>query len=225
LVAEVLPRARVETVYLGTDPVHPSVLEAPRPAELAGRTVVFSAAKFYDRKAIPLLVEAFARVAMRHPSALLRIAGDGIERPLVEAAVARHALGARVQLLGLQPHERVMQEMAWCDVFALVGWNEPWGVVFTEAMSVAKPVVVSKDAGVAEVLTDGVDAVLVEPKSVESAAAALDRLLTSADERTQMGARARETFERRLTWERAVEPLVALLREATGHLRPISTVA
>jgi glycosyltransferase involved in cell wall biosynthesis len=217
LLANVLPRARVETVYLGTDPVTPSVLDTPRPPELAERVVIFTAAKLYDRKGVPLLVEAFARVAARHPKALLRIAGDGVERPLVEAAIARHGLAAQVQLLGLQPHDRVMQEMAWCDLFALVGWNEPWGVVFTEAMSVGKPVVVSRDAGVSEVLTDGVDAVLVEPKHIDSAAAALERLLASAELRMRIGTRAKETFERRLTWDKAVEPLAALLAAAADR--------
>ena len=81
------PDAPTQTVHNGTDPIPPALFARSRPEELIGRKIIFSAGMFYQRKGIPLLVEAFARIASRHPTAVLRIAGDGVERPQIESAV------------------------------------------------------------------------------------------------------------------------------------------
>jgi glycosyltransferase involved in cell wall biosynthesis len=38
------------------------------------------------------------------------------------------------------------------DIFALIGWSEPFGVVFLEAMAAGLPVIACSDSGVAEVI-------------------------------------------------------------------------
>jgi glycosyltransferase involved in cell wall biosynthesis len=195
------PRARVRVVHNGSDLPDPSVLSQPRPPELERRTVIFSAGMFYERKGFPLLVRAFAKVAERHPSAVLRIAGGGDCAPEVDAAARESGLGDRLQLLGMQSHERVLQEMAWCDLFALVGWDEPFGVVFSEAMAAGKPIVFSNDGGINDLARDRVHGRAVPPRDLDAAAEALDSLLSSPDDRRRMGAAGAELVRSKLTWE------------------------
>jgi glycosyltransferase involved in cell wall biosynthesis len=192
----------------------------PRPPYLDGKLVVFSAAFFYRRKGIPLLVEAFASVAEKHPAAVLRIAGDGEDRPAIEAAIKRHAMASRVLLLGALPHARVLQEMAWADAFALLGWNEPFGCVFAEAAASAKAIVVASDSGFAETMVDGVHGLTVAPGDVTSAAHQLDRVLGDAQLRLQLGRNARALWESQLSWRRAASEASALLRSVAAHGRP-----
>jgi glycosyltransferase involved in cell wall biosynthesis len=128
------PGVRTQTVHWGVDPLV-NTGAAPRPPELSDRLVIFAVGFFYERKGFPLLVRAFARLTGRHPRAVLRIAGEGTDRPAIEAAIREHGLEECVQLLGALPNARIRQEMGWCDVFALTSWDEPWGVVYTEAMS------------------------------------------------------------------------------------------
>jgi len=48
---------------------------------------------------------------------------------------------SKVRFLGKLPHSEVMREMASCSLFCLPSWNEGFGLVYLEAMSLGKPVI------------------------------------------------------------------------------------
>ena len=219
LVAELFPKSRTSTVHNGSDPPDRSLASMPRPLEISGRLVVFSACAFYERKGIPLLVRAFARVAGRFPEAVLRIAGDGDLRQQVEDVIAETGISSQVQLLGQIPHAKVLQEMAWADVFALPGWNEPFATVFTEALSVGCPIIYASDGGITDVVVDGVHGLAVEPRSEESLASALEAMLTDAPRRRAMGLAARELFAKKLLWDCNAITMRALFEATLTNLR------
>jgi len=210
------PWAHVAVAYNGADPPDERLFATPRPPGLEDRIIVFSAAHLYYRKGMPLLVEAFARVADRYPDAVLRIAGEGEDSPAVEAAVASSGVSERITLLGRMPNHRARQEMAWADVFALIGWDEPFGVVYLEAMSVGTPVLACDDGGLADVVTDGEEALLVASKDVAAAAAALDRLLADGELRARMGAAGRRLAEDAFTWDANAQTLLGVFGGATA---------
>ena len=218
-----VPGARTATVHNGADPLPEELWENPRPTELDGRTVLFCACNFYVRKGVPALVRAFARVAARHPDAVLRLAGDGPDGEAVDAAIAATGLGSeRIERLGLLPHSDVLQELVWADAFALAGWDEPWGVIYTEAMAAGTPVVWATDGGIADVLEDGVHGRGVAPRDEDALADALDDLLGDPDRRRAMGDAARELFDARLTWEANAREMLALFERAqTGAAAPV----
>lgn len=215
-IARLFPRARPQTVHNGADPIGAGLLDTPRPPELDGRIIVYAASNFYPRKAFPVLVEAFARVAERHPQAVLRLAGDGPDAPAVDAAIARSGVGDRIHRLGLQPHDRVQQELVWADVFTNIGWREPFATVITESLAAGTPVMWASDAGNNDVLEDGVHGCVVAPRDSESAAVELDRLLSDAPARVRMGAAARKLFQSRLTWDANARAMRDLLSQAAG---------
>lgn len=198
---KLFPTARTTTVYNGIDLPPESVLVAARPSQLQGKLVLFSCGMFAPRKGFELLVEAFARVAGEHPSAVLRIAGDGERRPQIEAAIARSGVGDRVQLLGRLPHAQVIQEMAWSDAFALIGWDEPFATVFIEAMGCGRPIVTASDGGINDVVEHEREALVVRPHDADDAARAMSRLLEDAELRRRMGQAARQLVEHKLTWD------------------------
>lgn len=208
--------AKVSIVPNGADPIPSRLFTTPRPRELEGKTIVFAASIFYTRKGVPLLIRAFSRIAERHPRAVLRIVGDGEERPLVEAAIRETNMADRVQLLGFQPHDQVLQEMAWCDFFALPGWDEPLATVFLEAMSAGKPIVYATDGGINDFVESGVHGVGVEPKNEDAIFRALDELLSSESRRREMGRAARDRFESALTWEVNANRMRTIFEEAAG---------
>lgn len=208
------PSARTRLVYNGADPIPDRILSRPRPENLRDRLVIFSCGAFYERKGFPLLVEAFAAVAARHPRAVLRIAGDGEQRAKVEQAIRSHGLESRVTLLGFQPHEAVLQELAWSDAFALIGWDEPFATVYTEAMAAGKPVLCCSDGGFAEVVENGAQGFVVPPRDAPSAAECLDKLLSDGDLRRRMGTAAKALFESRLSWDRNAREMIDIFHGA-----------
>jgi glycosyltransferase involved in cell wall biosynthesis len=201
LMKEIFPKSRTLTVPNGADPPAPLAFTIPRPGELASRRILFCACAFYERKGIPLLIRAFARTAAAFPDAILRIAGDGDTRPRIEEAIRETGMSARVQLLGELPHDDVLQEMVWADVFVLPGWDEPFGVVFAEALSAGCPIVYASDCGIADVVVDGTHGLAVEPRSEDSLVLALNALLGDEPRRRAMANAALELFRQRLLWD------------------------
>jgi glycosyltransferase involved in cell wall biosynthesis len=63
-----------------------------------------------------------------------------------------------------------------------------------EAMASGLPVVASSVDGIAEVCTDGHDALLAPPRDVEKFTTALDKVIQGGGLRLQWGAKARETI-------------------------------
>jgi glycosyltransferase involved in cell wall biosynthesis len=204
------PTAHTSTQHNGVDAIPLEILNAPRPPEIQGKTVILGAGMFYERKGFPLLVEAFASVAERFPNAQLRLAGDGETSAAVDAAIARYNLGTRVERLGLIPHAQLLQEMAWADVFASVGWDEPFATVFLEAAAADCALVWATDGGISDVLKDGVHGIGVAPRDVQSAARALEKLLAHPHECSAMSKRASELFRSQLHADAVATSLVAL---------------
>jgi glycosyltransferase involved in cell wall biosynthesis len=195
------PSSITYTVHNGADPAPSQCESTPRPFELKHRTVLFSCGAFYERKGFPLLLQAFARIAQRFPDAILRIAGDGPERAQIEYQIRTLQLETRVQLLGEIPHAAVLQEMAWCDIFVLLGWDEPFGVVFAEALAAAKPIICSNDGGINDIVKAEHSAITVPPKDPVAAATALARLLEDPVLRCRIGTAGRRLFETTLSWD------------------------
>ena len=217
------PYVRTATVHNGVAPIPAHLLTIPRPVELLGKRIVLCAGMFYTRKGIPLLIEAFAKVAGRHPDAILRIVGDATkdalserERAAIHRAIAASGVKDRIELRGLIPRQELFQEMVWSDVFALVGWNEPLATVFIEAMAAGKPVITASDGGINDLVRDGVHGRAVPPHSVDAVAAALDALLGDADARKRMGAAALNLYESRLTPQANAAQLLTIFDAARG---------
>jgi glycosyltransferase involved in cell wall biosynthesis len=214
LLQELFPGIRTVTIQNGTDPIPQAILDGPRPAELRDRFIFFSCGFFYERKCFPELIDAFAPVAACHPEALLRIAGDGALRPAVEARIRAHQLQDRVQLLGLVDHATVLQEMAWSDAFVLIGYDEPFGVVFSEAMAAGKPIIAASDGGINDVFIDQVHGLAVPPRDIGAATVAMKRLLMDQGFRVACGRASNQLFDSKLRWSPNAQGLITVLSKS-----------
>jgi glycosyltransferase involved in cell wall biosynthesis len=115
----------------------------------------------------------------------LLIAGDGPERARLEAAA-----GERVEFLGPLPRAEVLGLLRAADAAILTSaWeNFPHGVV--EALAVGTPVIATRTGGVAEVVVDGENGLLVEPGDAVAFADAVRRYLADDDLRARLRAAA-----------------------------------
>jgi glycosyltransferase involved in cell wall biosynthesis len=189
----------------GTDVVEP-VARGPEPK------VVLCVCQMIERKLVPQLVRAFARIADRHPGVQLRLLGDGPDLPAARREVESRALRDRVVFL--EREADALGEMARADVFALVSRDEAFGVVYVEAMGAGCAVLCGDDAGVLGVVEAGRHLMAVTWRDEQAIAEALDLLLSDHDLRRQLGVAGREEVLRSLTWERHAEQLKAILERA-----------
>lgn len=87
------------------------------------------------------------------------------------------------------------------DVFVLPSRYELFGMVMIEAMACGVPVVATRFGGPAEVISHGVDGMLVDPRDTRSMAEEIRTLLEDPALRKAMGAAARARVERTYSWE------------------------
>jgi phosphatidyl-myo-inositol alpha-mannosyltransferase len=180
-------------------------------AELPGRRRALFVGRLDPRKGFAHAVAAFGRLADRYPDLVLVVAGDGPDRRAVDA-LPRDAR-ARVLLLGRVENRDLPPYLAAADVLLApsVG-GESFGVVLAEAMAAGVPVVASEIPGYDEVVTDGVEGLLVPPRDPAAVARAAARVLDDARLASALaaGGRARAKL---LSWDVVTDRLEELYRE------------
>ncbi|MET7331512.1 glycosyltransferase family 4 protein [Nonomuraea sp. NPDC005650] len=148
--------------------------------------IVVAAGRLVPQKGFDLLIPAFAQVVREHPEWRLRIFGTGPRKGQLEGLIEEFGLGEHVSLLGRT--DRLDKELAAASVYALSSRFEGLPMVMIEAMTHALPVVAYDcPTGPRDVLTDGVDGVLVPPRDVDALAAALIQVLGDRELRVRMG--------------------------------------
>ena len=202
----------------------------PASAPEAPPLVILSCGMFYERKNFPGLIQAFNLVAEKYPNVVLRIFGDGPDRIKVEQARDASPFKDRIKMLGKVSHAEVLQQMQEADLFALIGWREPFATVFLEAMAAGLPVIACNDGGIAEVIhsadAPALDAgrstldapqpngLLVPPRDIPAAARALEFLILNPEARKQIGEAARKKIEADLSWDAVTRKYLELFEEA-----------
>ena len=116
-------------------------------------------------------MKAFARAHALAPTLRLVIAGDGPCRADLESMARTLGVADRVHFLGWV--EDLPRLYATLDMFALSSLSEGTPVAAIEAMAAGRPVISTDVGGVADVVADGIDGVLVPAADVESMAAAI----------------------------------------------------
>jgi len=168
-----------------------------------GATLVVALGRLVEKKGFSYLIQAAARV----PGVHVALAGDGDLRAELEARV--EATGAPVRLVGALDRASVAAALAAADVVVVPSVVDRAGNVdglpnvLLEAMAAGRAVIASRVAGIPDVVTDGVDGVLVEEKDVAGLAAALARLDGDRALRQRLGTAARAMVTRRLSWDQA----------------------
>ena len=150
---------------------------------LEGPTLVF-AGRLTPQKSLHVGLEALAL----SDGVTLMIAGDGPDRADLERRAAELAPDGRARFLGARPRETVFELLRAADAALLTSSWENFPHMVVEALAVGTPVLATKTGGVAEVVTDGENGLLVPPGEPEALAAAIERYF--GDER--LGARLRE---------------------------------
>lgn len=186
---------RAERVHVVPNAVWVLPDAAASVARAGDQQTVVAMGRLVDLKGFDLLIRAFAMVAGRHPSWKLTIHGEGPERQGLESLVSTSGLGNRVSLPGYTRDPAAV--FAGADLFVLSSRTESSPLVLVEAMACGLPVIAFDcPSGPSEVITAGVDGILVPAEDVDSMARALDTLMSDATTRATLGVAARDVRDR-----------------------------
>ena len=177
--------------------------------KLGKRFVIFAIGRHVYYKGFEFLVRAMREV---HNDALLVLGGSGPLSANLKQRVATLGLDDRVLFTGRIPDEDLPAYYHAADVLCMpsVEPSEAFGQVQVEAMACRKPVVCCElGNGVTYVNQHGVTGLVVPPRDPIALAAALDRLLSNADLRREMGengyVRAKQEFTLQHMWRETLK--------------------
>ena len=184
--------------------------ELKRSFGMNGRTLAF-AGRLTAQKALGIAFEALAAV----DDVALLIAGDGDERAPLERRAAELGLGERVRFLGPQPRERVVELFRAADATILSSSWENFPHTVVEALSAGTPVLATRVGGVAEVVQDGVNGLLVDAGDSAALAASIRRYFDDDVLRERLRGAAADSvraYDRDTIFGRLEQVLVAAAR-------------
>jgi len=188
-----------------------------------GRKTVLFVGRLEQRKGLPTLLDAYARLRRVRDDVRLVVVGEGAMRWGYERYVESEGI-PDVLFCGHVEADRLPRCYASADVFcspALRG--ESFGIVLLEAMSSGVPVIASGIDGFRQVVTHDRDGLLVAPGETEALAGALASLLDDAPRRRRLAEAGRRTAQR-YDWSHVVDTVLDVYTEARERSRA-NTVA
>lgn len=138
---------------------------------------------------------------------------DGPQKAYVDqlrAHAAAMGLSDRVHFTGQQADVRPIYRDI--DLLAVPSWDEPFGLVVTEAMAMETPVVAYHAGGIPEIVTSGREGLLVRRRDTTELRRALLTLLHDPGMRTHMGTAGRRRVMADFTPARQAEAVLAIYR-------------
>ncbi|HEY4103152.1 MAG TPA: glycosyltransferase family 4 protein [Polyangiaceae bacterium] len=206
------PASSIHTILNGIDPSKwdPAIDGNELRRELgvpADVLVLASVSRLFSWKGQRELIRAFALVhAVIENVRLLIVGADASEveggsfsDELKELA---SNLGVRQKVIFTGARSDVPRVMAACDVFSMPSFEEPFGLVFLEAMAMKRPVVAIDNGGTPEVVEAGETGLLSPPWDIAALAANLLTLLRDPALRARMGERGRARLLEHFTSQR-----------------------
>jgi len=189
----------------GVDVEHFSPDVAPIEEFKDGKLNILFVSRLEKRKGLNYLLQAFRQVKEEIPDCRLIVVGPGTRlRRRYEKYVAKSGL-KDVVFVGLVSYDDLPRYYQTADVFCApaIG-SESFGIILLEAMAMGKPIVASNIEGYANVVSHGVDGLLVPPADKDKLARALISLLNDGALRQEMGAKGRiKALEH--SWERIAQ--------------------
>ncbi len=202
---------------------------------LGDRAVLLFVGRVCPEKGVHVLVEAMRRIARQRDDVALLVVGGFSQQPpsplWLRRRDARFAeiealkpdyrghlerlardLGDRVRFTGKVPHERLPAYYSLADLFVHPAvWQEPFGMILTEAMGCGLPVIATRSGGIPEIVAEGETGLLARAGDPESLAEAILALLADPARRGEMGRRGIERLRENFTWEHTARRIEAVL--------------
>lgn len=197
---------------------HPSVSKAAtyrKYPKLKGKRIIFHPARMGIAKGCDVSIKAFNIVHKRFPDTMLVLAGT---KNIIDWGTTQQKdiayFVSLVKFFGLE-NDVLVDAYSLDQMPGLYGASEvvlypstamePFGLTMLEAMSTAKPMIVTKAGGMPEIIHDGINGFVVPIKDFESLAGRISRLLAEDRLRERFGTTGRQMVERHFTKEHMTE--------------------
>lgn len=188
----------VRNVAVIPNPLPDELLSDVVPDRAAGDVArkIMAMGRLVPAKQFDVLIDAFASLARRFPEWSLTIWGDGPQRAALTDRIRKLGMEDRIALAGRT--SRPWEVLAGADLFVMTSRVEGFPNVLMEAMALGLPcIALDCPSGPAELSREGRDGVLVPLDDAPELEAAMQRLMSDASARQQLGRQARDSVRQR----------------------------
>lgn len=176
--------------------------------------LIVSVCRLHPIKGLEYAIDAFKLVSAQRAGLKYVIIGDGPLHNSLNEKVEKLGLNKNIIFLGTVENTDVFRYMKEATLFLLPsviaedGDRDGIPTSLIEAMCLKTPVISSKVSGIPELIDDGIDGFLVEPKNVDQIAKRIDFLLSNKDVRERMGEKARDKVNKMFDTEVNINKLL-----------------
>jgi glycosyltransferase involved in cell wall biosynthesis len=206
-----IPEERITVTGIG-----PILAEQPHPENFRERhairgPIVLFLGQHYDYKGFTKILQAAPYVWRRHPQAEFVFIGP----PVGNSEKHFRGVDRRIHRLGMVDLQEKTDALSAASVLCVPSSQESFGGVYVEAWAVGRPVVGCRIPAVSEVISDGVDGLLVD-QEFESVANAICEVLDDPVRADRMGAAGRDKVRLKYGWNALAKATIAAYQTALG---------
>lgn len=178
-----------------------------------GEKLILCVGRLVPQKGIEYFIRAIPSIAKRYPEAKFIIVGEGWSRDILEAEAHASGHGKKIRFTGFASDKEVIDLMTSADVLVVPSVYEPFGIVALEGMATGVPVVASQVGGLSEVIEHDRTGLLVYPRSPESIAWGIDRIVSDSDHAKWLTENAKDILHKDYSWEAVAMKTVEVYRK------------
>lgn len=194
---------------------HQSRVQARQKRKLGGKPVLLFVGRIIPQKGLHHLLEAFVEVVKQEPQVRLLIAGSSFYGKNIETEYVKtckqivKSCEKSVDWLGYVPNDQLPEIYQSADLLVTpsIG-SEAFGLVNLEAMATGLPVLTTRVGGIGEVVQDGINGKLLQPKNLSKRLEkVLLHWLKNPEKLKEMGRQSRQIVEDQFSWNRVANDL------------------
>ncbi len=168
--------------------------------------VIIMAGRLHPIKGVVYLAKAISTI--NHPDLHVIVVGEGSERIEFETIIQSSSYAERVHMLGVISNDNMPDIYRAADASILPSLMEATSIAGLEAMACGLAVIGTNVGGLPVIINDGVNGLLVEPKSAEALAKAIHNLLLDRILAKNMGQEGRKRTLNEFSWPRIAQRVI-----------------
>lgn len=174
--------------------------------------IIMVIARLDPMKGQDIAVKGLAQVARHYPKVKLLLVGNGsfssskkgglgLPKSLrwkreIENLASSLGLDNRITFTGFIPDKDLGAALTRADILVLPSVLEGFGLTVLEGWEYKKPVIISSEAGVAELAEDGVNSYVFNPSKPEELSKKIDKILSTPEHAKELGEKGHETAKK-----------------------------
>ena len=208
-----IPKEQICVIHNAVKPFDGNVvpIEALCQERTKENVLIGNIGRLSEQKGMSYFIEAAEITAKTHPEARFIIVGEGEEKEQLHVQVKAKGLQDKVLFLGYRSD--IQNVMSQLDFVVLSSLWEGLPLTPIEAYSVGKTVIGTAVDGTPEIIRDGVDGYLVEPRNPMQLAEKMNELIENPEMRENMGIQAMRLYQEEFSFEKMKQLYVKFYNE------------